>query len=118
MGVINHNTSQQPLTNIPRNKPIPFSYETVQGGEPASDEAPKEAAWLSDAAIYQWGDEFGDVGEPNPELEQMLFQDENLQRAGDSIKALSYEVTVEGPEKVLPVREVGRIAFCSLCLFT
>jgi ATP-dependent RNA helicase DDX3X len=62
---------------------------------------------LSDAAIYEWDDEFGDVGEPNPELEKMLFHDENLQRAGNSIKALSYEVNVEGPVKILPVRDVS-----------
>lgn len=43
----------------------------------------------------------------------MLFQDENLQRAGGAIEALSYEVTVEGPEKVHPVREVSCLTFCS-----
>jgi ATP-dependent RNA helicase DDX3X len=69
---------------------------------------------LSDAVIYQWDDEFGDVGEPNPELEKILFQDENLQRVGGAIEALSYEVTVEGPEKVHPVREVSCLTFCSL----
>ncbi|KAL1611307.1 hypothetical protein SLS59_000025 [Nothophoma quercina] len=87
------------------NNPIPFNYETVTGGEAPKDETRDNAAWLSDAVIYQWDDEFGDVGEPNPELEKMLFHDENLQRAGGSIKALTYEVTVEGPEKILPVRE-------------
>jgi ATP-dependent RNA helicase DDX3X len=69
---------------------------------------------LSDAVIYQWDDEFGDVGEPNPELEKILFQDENLQRVGGAIEALSYEVMVEGPEKVHPVREVSCLTFCSL----
>ncbi|KZM19896.1 RNA helicase [Ascochyta rabiei] len=87
------------------NNPIPFNYETVIGGEAEPDQTRDGVPWLSDAAIYQWDDEFGDVGEPNPELEKMLFQDENVQRAGNAIKALSYEVTVEGPEKVLPVRE-------------
>lgn len=67
--------------------------------------------WLSDAAVYQWDDEFGDVGEPNPELEKMLFDDENLQRAGGAIKALSYEVSTEGPVKIHPVREVSPSAF-------
>lgn len=94
-----------------RNNPIPFNYETVVGGEPAKDETRQDAQWLSDAAIYQWDDEFGDVGEPHPELEKMLFNDENIQRAGGAIKALSYEVTVEGPEKVHPVREVSHLTF-------
>ncbi|KAH6620439.1 P-loop containing nucleoside triphosphate hydrolase protein [Boeremia exigua] len=87
------------------NNPIPFNYETVQGGEAEKDDTRATAEWLSDAAIYQWDDDFGDVGEPNPELEKVLFEDDHLQRAGGAIKALSYEVNVEGPEKIQPVRE-------------
>ncbi|KAJ4989848.1 DEAD/DEAH box helicase [Stagonosporopsis vannaccii] len=87
------------------NNPIPFNYETVQGSEGEKDSTNATAAWLSDAVIYQWDDEFGDVGEPNPELEKVLFEDENIQRAGEAIKALSYEVNIEGPEKIHPVRE-------------
>ena len=94
-------------TEVHRNNPIPFNYETVASGEPEPDEARPEDRWLSDAVVYQWDDEFGDVGEPNPELEKVLFDDEHLQRAGGAIKALSYEVVVEGPEKVLPVRDVS-----------
>jgi ATP-dependent RNA helicase DDX3X len=89
------------------NNPVPFQYETVVGGTPAEDETRDTAAWLSDAAIYQWDDEFGDVGEPNPELEKMLFHDEYLQRAGGAIKALSFDVTLEGPTKINPVRNVS-----------
>ncbi|EUC38875.1 hypothetical protein COCCADRAFT_32227 [Bipolaris zeicola 26-R-13] len=84
--------------------PIPFQYDTVVGGTPAADETRDAAPWLSDAAVYQWDDEFGDVGEPNPELEKILFQDEYLQRAGSAISALSFEVTVQGPTKINPVR--------------
>ncbi|KNG47246.1 DEAD-domain-containing protein [Stemphylium lycopersici] len=84
--------------------PIPFQYESVVGGNPAEDETRESAVWLSDAAIYQWDDDFGDVGEPNPELEKMLFLDEYLQRAGGAIKALSFDVTLEGPTKISPVR--------------
>lgn len=94
-------------TDAHRNNPIPFNYETVVGGEAEPDETRQDAQWLSDAVVYQWDDEFGDVGEPNPELEKVLFDDEHLQRAGGAIKALSYEVAVEGPEKVLPVRDVS-----------
>jgi ATP-dependent RNA helicase DDX3X len=90
------------------NNPIPFNYETVVGGEAAPDETRDSAAWLSDAAVYAWDDEFGDVGEPNPELEKMLFADEHLQRAGGAIKALTFEVNTEGPVKVQPVRDVSR----------
>lgn len=94
------------VTDRNRNNPIPFNYETVHGGEAEKDDTNATAAWLSDAVIYLWDDEFGDVGEPNPELEKVLFEDENIQRAGGAIKALSYEVITEGPEKIHPVREV------------
>ncbi|KAF2132090.1 DEAD-domain-containing protein [Dothidotthia symphoricarpi CBS 119687] len=85
--------------------PIPFNYESVIAGEAPRDETRDTAAWLSDAVIYQWDDDFGDVGEPNPDLEKMLFEDDNTQRVGTQIKALSFDVTVEGPEKLHPVRE-------------
>ncbi|KAF2034374.1 DEAD-domain-containing protein [Setomelanomma holmii] len=85
--------------------PMPFKYEVLPAGEAAPDETRDNAPWLSDAAVYAWDDEFGDVGERNHELERMLFEDDNLQRAGHQIKALSFEVSVEGPEKVQPVRE-------------
>ncbi|KAL6712414.1 hypothetical protein ACN47E_000291 [Coniothyrium glycines] len=86
------------------NEQMPFKYETVVGGTPAPDETRDSATWLSDAAIYQWDDEFGDVGEPNPALERQLFHDENHQRAGGAINAFSFEVNTEGPTKVQPVR--------------
>ncbi|CAE7207608.1 ATP-dependent RNA helicase DED1 [Pyrenophora teres f. teres] len=84
--------------------PVPFEYENTASGAPVEDETRENVAWLSDAAIYQWDDDFGDVGEPNPELEKMLFSDEFHQRAGHAIKALSFEVTVQGPNKPNPVR--------------
>jgi hypothetical protein len=89
------------------NDPTPFKYEPVAQGEEAPDETRDTAVWLSDAAVYAWDDEFGDVGEPNPELEKMLFTGEHLQRAGGAIKALSFEVNTEGPEKIQPVRNVS-----------
>jgi len=88
--------------------PIPFNYAPVQDGEAGPDETRDAAVWLSDAAVYAWDDEFGDVGEPNPDLEKMLFSGEHLQRAGGAIKALSFNVTVEGPERIQPTRTVSR----------
>ncbi|KAF3004182.1 hypothetical protein E8E13_006126 [Curvularia kusanoi] len=87
------------------NNPMPFNYEPARD-EPA-DNIPisGEAKWLSDAAIYQWDDDFGDVGEPNPDLEKQLYEDSNIQRIGGAIQALSYDVTTEGPEKIHPIRE-------------
>lgn len=87
--------------------PVPFHYGNTTGDDSAEDETREDAVWLCDAAIYQWDDDFGDVGEPNPELEKMLFSNEYQQRAGEAIKALSFEVNVEGPNKLNPVRNVS-----------
>lgn len=88
------------------NDPTPFKYEATANGETVEPDNRDSAAWLSDAAIYQWDDDFGEVGEPNPELEKQLFADENIQRRGGSLNALTFEVSLEGPLKVQPVREV------------
>lgn len=88
------------------NDQTPFKYDTV-ASQSAEDETRDSAEWLSDAVIYQWDDDFGDVGEPNPELEKMLYYDENLQRVGGAIKALVFDVHTEGPTKILPVRNVS-----------
>ncbi|KAH8698106.1 P-loop containing nucleoside triphosphate hydrolase protein [Phaeosphaeriaceae sp. PMI808] len=84
--------------------PTPMNYPTVVGGAAGPDDTRDSACWLSDAAVYEWDDEFGDVGERNPELEKMLFEDANTQRVGTQIKALSFEVNIEGPVKIQPVR--------------
>jgi ATP-dependent RNA helicase DDX3X len=86
--------------------PIPFDYvPAAPSGEGSGDHA--SPAWLSDAVVYAWEDDFGDVGPANPELEKALFGDDNLQRAGGAIQALSFHVEITGPEKVLPVRTVS-----------
>lgn len=38
--------------------------------------------WASNAAKYEWNDDFGDVGPPFPELEQQLFGSEHHVKAG------------------------------------
>jgi ATP-dependent RNA helicase DDX3X len=86
--------------------PIPFDYvPAAPSGEGSGDHA--SPAWLSDAVVYAWDDDFGDVGPANPELEKALFGDDNLQRAGGAIEALSFHVDITGPDKVLPVRTVS-----------
>ena len=88
--------------------PIPFNYEMVAGGE-ADVLAPVPGApWLSDAAVYEWQDDFGTVGPRNEDLERELFDDPDMQRAGTGIQALEFEVKVEGKEKLHPVRSVSK----------
>lgn len=43
--------------------------------------------WANNAAIYQWEDEFGDVGPAHPELEKMLFGSANHVKSGINFKA-------------------------------
>jgi ATP-dependent RNA helicase DDX3X len=93
--------------------PVPFNYPTVGGGEPAPDETRETAGWLSQAVIYQWDDDFGDVGEPNPRVEEELFCGDHMQRAGTAVKALEFDVGVDGPEKVHPVRSVSQLSFAA-----
>jgi ATP-dependent RNA helicase DDX3X len=38
--------------------------------------------WASNAQIYEWNDDFGDVGPKFPELEKQLFGSENHVKAG------------------------------------
>lgn len=90
------------------NSLAPDQHDSVDGG-PVQDEDRDNIPWLSEAAIYQWDDDFGEVGEPNPELEKMLFHDEYLLRAGGAIQALSFDVTVQGPNRINPVRNVSHL---------
>lgn len=39
-------------------------------------------AWASNAAKYEWSDEFGDVGPAHPELEHQLFQEGSGTQSG------------------------------------
>lgn len=53
-------------------------------GSTESTDAPnvEEPEWAANAAKYEWSEEFGDVGPPNPDLEKMLFHNEFTNRAG------------------------------------
>ena len=47
----------------------------------------KPGMWHSDAAVYEWNDEFGDVGPRFEELEKQLFGAENHVRSGVNFSA-------------------------------
>lgn len=55
----------------------PLSVKPV--GDPAQLDAPE---WAAKAAKYEWNDEYGDVGPANPDLEQMLFHNDLINRTG------------------------------------
>ncbi|KAL3426064.1 DEAD/DEAH box helicase [Phlyctema vagabunda] len=62
--------------------------------------------WASNAQVYEWCDEFGEVGPAFPELENMLFGDENHVQTGINFSAItSIEVFQEGSVQIAPVRK-------------
>ncbi|RDA94596.1 hypothetical protein CP533_2408 [Ophiocordyceps camponoti-saundersi (nom. inval.)] len=66
-----------------------------------------EATWDGNARVYEWNDEFGDIGPKFPELELELFGDPATrhERIGlDFQKIDQIEVQQEGPVKIDPIR--------------
>lgn len=57
---------------------------TVQPLEKAAegDDIVDLPEWAANAAKYEWRDEFGDIGPPNSELEDMLFRNDWINRTG------------------------------------
>lgn len=70
--------------------------------------ATAEPSWASNAVVYTFQGEEGDVGEPDEEIEMALFGSKT--RAGDAMKALDLEVTLESAVKVQPIRSVSVLA--------
>lgn len=77
-------------TNLAREKgwvlPEQYDYTKYNSGSAEKPEEVTEQSeipeWAAKAAKYEWNDEFGDVGPPNKELEDMLFRNEFINRAG------------------------------------
>jgi ATP-dependent RNA helicase DDX3X len=93
--------------------PIPFNYPTVPSGAAPEDVGRDDAPWLGNAAVYEWNDEYGEIGPEDKQLEEVLFHGEYAMKAGNRIKALDFDVGVFGPEKVPPFRSV-----CFVCCVT
>ncbi|KAL2219236.1 DEAD/DEAH box RNA helicase [Thermoascus aurantiacus ATCC 26904] len=73
--------------------------------KPVEGDDQEEPEWAAKAAKYEWSEEFGDVGPPNPELEKMLFHNEYINRAGLKFETLrGIKVTAESMEQPNPVK--------------
>ena len=63
-----------------------YDYETYNAGTREEREAVERLhevpAWASNAAKYEWKDEYGDVGPEHPQLEAMLFRAEHRMQTG------------------------------------
>lgn len=68
-----------------------------------------DAEWHGTSKVYEWKDEFGDVGPVVPELEHILFGGEFMMRKGEHFRNLQLKVDIEGPAKIDPVRSVSQL---------
>ncbi|KAK2850683.1 hypothetical protein FQN49_005424 [Arthroderma sp. PD_2] len=69
------------------------------------DEVADALPWASNSAKYEWKEEYGDIGPPNEELEQMLFKDEYIPRVGKLVENLrQIQVTAETTERPDPIK--------------
>jgi hypothetical protein len=83
------------------NETTAFNYEEFQrtGGN--------DTNWYGSARVYEWKDEYGEVGPEVPELEDILFGGEFVMRQGEHMGALHYNVQQEGPKRIQPVAKVS-----------
>ena len=65
-------------------KELSDAQGAISGGDEVDDAVGgvKPGDWASNAATYEWEDEFGDVGPRFPELEKQLFGSDNHVRRG------------------------------------
>lgn len=61
------------VTPLPLDKP-------AEVGQVLEDEDVPE--WAANAAKYEWNDDYGDIGPENPALEDQLFRNDFINRAG------------------------------------
>ena len=101
---MNHTTMNAEAAAVAREKgwvpPEKYDYSkyiSVPSGEPVESEGNIEAPeWASGAAKYEWKEEYGDIGPPNSELEDMLFHNEYINRVG-----IKFELYVSQPLLIL-----------------
>ncbi|PYH47814.1 DEAD/DEAH box helicase [Aspergillus saccharolyticus JOP 1030-1] len=112
----NQANKENDASNIARAKgwvaPESYDYGKYTTTGPTTEQPTGNAAgndipeWAANAAKYEWKDEYGDVGPEIPELEEMLFRSEFINRAGLKIGNLQkIEVVAESRERPNPVRD-------------
>ncbi|KAK2760494.1 hypothetical protein FQN53_007874 [Emmonsiellopsis sp. PD_33] len=87
-------------------EPQQYDYEAYNAPpKPVEGVIVGDVEWASNAAKYEWKEEYGDVGPKNEELEQMLFRSEFLNRAGTKFDHLrEIKVTAETTAQPDPVK--------------
>lgn len=80
---------------------VPIDYDILKqaGGD--------YAQWHAVSGVYEWKEEFGEVGPEVPQLEVQLYGGEHRMRQGTHIANLQFEVNVDGPNQYKPARSVS-----------
>jgi ATP-dependent RNA helicase DDX3X len=86
---------------------VPFDYATAN----VSANEALGLSWFSNAKVYEWTDDYGDVGPADPDLEKELFHSQFHSEQGSQMSNLTYfDVQVEGAAEIKPIRQVSRLA--------
>lgn len=64
-------------------EPQKYNYDLYNAQELKVLEDGSEGQWASNAAKYEWKEEYGDIGPRHEELEKMLFHSDLTARAGE-----------------------------------
>lgn len=88
---------------------VAYDYSVYSGNRKNAEngKAGEVPMWFGEAAVYEWNDEYGDIGPEVPELEWELFRNDYRMQPGNKIDAYQYKVTVEAPEPIHHVKRVG-----------
>jgi hypothetical protein len=99
-------------------EPVPYNYAVYNGSaDRATDNLNGdiehtvtfgESRWLSQAAVYEFDDEYGEVGPRNPALEQELYHDENRMITGEHVHQFQYQVHTAGPVMINHITEASK----------
>ncbi|MCJ1465446.1 hypothetical protein MMC07_004064 [Pseudocyphellaria aurata] len=90
-------------------EPLKYDYEAYNASsKPREERAAIEEAknlppWAANAQKYEWSDEFGDVGPRHDALEEILFNNEYINRTGIAFdKIAGITVTFESTSQIQP----------------
>lgn len=91
---------------------VPVDYNVQQSSR--DDEL---ANYLTHSAVYEWCDDYGDVGPEIPILEDQLYGGDFRVRQGNHMNNLQFEVTVEGPDRLQPARSVSTTSLLAPAMY-
>lgn len=80
---------------------VPIDYSVLNGTDG------NFAEWHAKSDVYEWKEEYGEVGPDHERLEKALFGGEYRMKKGTHIANLQFAVVVDGPVQYKPARSVS-----------